>query len=108
MSRFAIRTPYFIVVVALASTVVFSPLAVFPIWIRVLLQIALVPLVAAVSYEAIRALAKIRYTLAGRVLLAPILAAQFLSTREPSATQMEVAIAALDAVRQDSSIVSEL
>lgn len=97
----------FVVVVALVSTVVFAPLAVFPIWIRVLLQIALVPLVAAVSYEAIRALAKIRYTPAGRILLAPILGAQLLSTREPSATQMEVAIAALQAVREDSATVSE-
>jgi uncharacterized protein YqhQ len=74
---------------------------------RLLLQIALVPLVAAVSYEAIRALAKIRHTTAGRILLAPILSAQLLSTREPSDTQMEVAIAALDAVRQDSNSVSE-
>jgi uncharacterized protein YqhQ len=97
----------FIVVVALVSTIVFSPLAVFPIWVRVLLQIALVPVVAAVSYEAIRALAKIRHTGIGRVLLAPILAAQLLSTREPSDTQMEVAIAALDAVRQDAGNVSE-
>jgi uncharacterized protein YqhQ len=97
----------FIVVVALVSTIVFSPLAFFPVWMRLLLQIALVPLVAAVSYEAIRALAKIRHTTAGRILLAPILSAQLLSTREPSDTQMEVAIAALDAVRQDSNSVSE-
>jgi len=97
----------FIVIVALVSTIVFSPLAVFPIWLRVLLQIALVPLVAAVSYEAIRALAKIRHTTPGRVLLAPILGAQLLSTREPSDTQMEVAIAALQAVREDSNTVSE-
>jgi uncharacterized protein YqhQ len=97
----------FIVVVALVSTIVFAPLVVFPIWVRVLLQIALVPVVAALSYESIRALAKIRHTTVGRVLLAPILGAQLLSTREPSAAQMEVAIAALDAVRAGAGPVSE-
>lgn len=96
----------FIVVVALVSVIVFAPLAVLPLLVRLLLQIALVPLVASVSYEVIRALTRIRRTPVGRSALVPILAAQRLTTREPDSAQMEVAIAALEAVRarEDGSI----
>ena len=98
----------FIVVVALVSIVVFAPLGFLPPLYRVLCQIALVPLVAAVSYELIRALARIRHRPVGRVLLLPILSTQLLSTREPNAAQIEVAIAALDAARASEPVVGEL
>ena len=98
----------FIVVVALVSIVVFAPLGVLPPLLRILCQIALVPLVAAVAYEVIRALARIRHTAFGRVALVPILSAQLLSTREPDAPQIEVAIAALDAARASEPAVGEL
>ncbi len=98
----------FLVVVALASIIVFIPLAVFPLLVRIGLQILLVPVVAAVAYEGIRGLAKIRYTLVGRVLLVPVLAAQLLSTRQPDDSQIEVSIAALDAARgAEGETVSE-
>jgi len=67
--------------------------------VRIACQIALIPLVAGVSYEAIRGLARIRDTRFGRIALVPVLAAQRLSTREPDDSQIEVAIAALAAAR---------
>jgi uncharacterized protein YqhQ len=91
----------FVLVVALLSIVVFIPLGLLPVAVRIGCQILLVPVVAGLAYEVIRALAGIRHTPAGRVLLAPILATQRLSTREPDDRQMEVAIRALDAVRSD-------
>ena len=96
----------FLLVVAFLSVLVFIPLAVFPIVVRLGLQVLLVPVVAAISYEAIRALAKIRHTTIGRILLAPVLATQLLSTREPDDSQMQVSLAALQKVRslQDSSV----
>jgi uncharacterized protein YqhQ len=97
----------FIVVVALVSIIVFTPLGLLPTALRIALQILLVPVVAAVSYEIIRALARIRHTAVGRVALAPILATQLLSTREPDDAQMEVAIAALDAARGGDPVVGE-
>ncbi|MGH7750617.1 MAG: DUF1385 domain-containing protein [Candidatus Dormibacteria bacterium] len=42
------------------------------------------------------------------MLLAPVLSAQLLSTREPGPDQIEVAIAALDAARQSEPTVGEL
>lgn len=89
----------FLLVVALVSVIVFTPLGGLPVWARIPLQIALVPFVAGISYEAIRGLARIRHTTVGRILLAPILATQLLSTREPDDPQIEVAIAALAAAR---------
>ncbi|HZS15443.1 MAG TPA: DUF1385 domain-containing protein [Candidatus Dormibacteraeota bacterium] len=89
----------FLVVVALVSIVVFAPLGGLSPLMLVLSRILLVPVVAAISYEGIRGLARIRDTAVGRVLVAPILATQLLTTREPDDRQMEVAIAAFHAAR---------
>ena len=97
----------FLVVVALVSIAVFAPLGLLPTAVRIVCQIALVPLVAAVSYEIIRALTRIRTTLVGRIALAPVLGTQLLSTRHPEDPQIEVAIAALDAARQGDGMVFE-
>ncbi|HEX4578584.1 MAG TPA: DUF1385 domain-containing protein [Candidatus Dormibacteraeota bacterium] len=97
----------FLVVVALVSVIVFTPLGVLPIPVRLALQILLVPVVAAISYEGIRGLARIRHTAFGRAALVPVLATQRLSTREPNDRQMEVAICALDAARAGDGAVAE-
>ena len=97
----------FLVVVALVSIGVFAPLGLLPTAVRLVCQILLVPVVAAVSYEIIRLLVRIRTTLAGRIALAPVLGTQLLSTRRPDDSQIEVAIAALDAARQGDSVAFE-
>lgn len=97
----------FLVVVALVSVGVFAPLGLLPTAVRLVCQIALVPLVAAVSYEVIRALIRIRGTVAGRIALAPVLGAQLLSTRVPDDSQIEVSIAALDAARHGDVVAYE-
>ncbi len=97
----------FLVVVALVSVIVFTPLGTLPIPVRLALQILLVPVVAAISYEGIRGLARIRHTTFGRVALVPVLATQRLSTREPNDRQIEVAICALDAARSGDGPVAE-
>ncbi len=97
----------FLVVVALVSIGVFAPLGLLPTAVRILCQIVLVPVVAAVSYEVIRGLTRIRATLVGRIALAPVLGTQLLSTRRPDDQQIEVAIAALDAARGGGSVAFE-
>jgi uncharacterized protein YqhQ len=97
----------FLVVVALVSVGVFAPLGLLPTAVRLVCQIVLVPVVAAVSYEIIRGLVRVRTTLPGRIALAPVLGTQLLSTRRPGDAQIEVAIAALDAARSGDSIVFE-
>lgn len=64
--------------------------------VRLLLRLALLPLVAGLGYEVLRASARGRGWLAG-VVTQPGLWLQHLTTREPDAAQVEVAIAALRA-----------
>jgi uncharacterized protein YqhQ len=97
----------FLVVVALVSIGVFAPLGLLPTALRLVLQILLVPLVAAVSYEIIRGLVRIRHTLIGRIALMPVLATQLLSTRRPTDSEIEVAIVALDAARAGDVVIAE-
>ncbi|HEY9575400.1 MAG TPA: DUF1385 domain-containing protein [Lachnospiraceae bacterium] len=91
----------FLFLVMVVSIIVFIGFfAIVPIhslWLRVLLRVLLMPLVAGISYEFIR--------LAGNsdkkcvvVLSKPGLALQKLTTREPDADMVEVAILAVEAV----------
>ena len=90
----------FIVVVVFVSLVVLAPLAGLPLPFLILSRLVFIPVIAAISYEAIRLLARIRGTGAGRFLLIPVLACQRLTTREPDDSMIEVAIVALSAARR--------
>src|SRR5262249_44255249 len=67
-------------------------------FVRTALHLALVPVVAGFAYETIRLAGRFRKAQVLQVLLAPGLWSQRLTTREPSPDQIEVALAALDAV----------
>ncbi len=88
----------FLLTVVLVSVLVFA-LAGWPaLWIRLLSRVVLVPVIAAVSYELLRLGAGYYHVPFVRVLLAPSLALQGLTTREPDESMLEVAITALNAV----------
>lgn len=65
--------------------------------IRILTHIPLIPVVGGLSYEALKASAKRSDHAVVRLLIAPGLALQRITTREPDPEQLEVAIAALKA-----------
>ncbi|MHB1461063.1 MAG: DUF1385 domain-containing protein [Armatimonadota bacterium] len=88
----------FIVVVLMVSVVVFSFLGRPILPLRILYHLALMPVVAGISYEIIRLAGKYRQHLWARVMVAPGLASQLITTREPSEDQIEVALTALQAV----------
>lgn len=69
------------------------------LWLRILLRLALLPLVAGLGYEVLRASARGRGRLAG-IVTRPGLWLQHLTTREPDPSQVEVAIAALRAAME--------
>ncbi len=89
----------FVVVVLLATIIVHT---VFPrpdnTLVRIGLHLALLPLVAGSAYELIRLAGRARNQTLLRLLLAPGLWSQRLTTREPTADQVEVALAALQSV----------
>jgi len=88
----------FLLIVAVISVLLFAFLGRPPMIWRIISRIALVPVIAAISYELIRFSANHAGNPLVRALVAPSLALQRLTTREPDESMMEVAIAALKPV----------
>ena len=86
--------PSFLLVVVAVSVLVFAAAGHGSIAWRVASRLLLLPVVIGVFYEMIRWCSR-KGTL-GRILMAPALWLQYLTTREPDLEQIEVALAALD------------
>ncbi|MBC7286885.1 MAG: DUF1385 domain-containing protein [Armatimonadetes bacterium] len=71
------------------------------LWERMLLRIAVLPVVAGLAYEVIYFAGRRRGTVFAQALAAPGLLLQALTTRRPTPDQVEVAIYALSAVAPD-------
>lgn len=89
----------FLLAVMVVSVVVFSlvPPA-WPFWAKLLSRIVLLPLIAGISYEVIRVGGRAGGRTLAKVLNAPGLWLQGITTRTPDDGQLEVAIEALKAV----------
>jgi len=96
----------FLLVVLVASILVFSLVAVFnPNWFWLVASRLLgIPVIAGVGFEAIRFMARHRNHPVIRILLLPVLYTQRFTTREPSDDMLEVSIAALNAARQGEEL----
>jgi uncharacterized protein YqhQ len=88
----------FLLVVLVLAIIVFSLLGKPPLWLGIISRIVLIPVIAAIGYEIIRFAAEHADNKVIRALLAPGLALQSLTTRQPNDKQLEVAIAALSRV----------
>lgn len=95
----------FLLVVVAVSIVVFALLGRPDMWLRLSSRVLLVPLIAAVAYEVIRAGARYYHLRGVRMALAPTLALQRLTTRQPDDGMVEVAIAALMAVLRAEGVI---
>ncbi len=92
----------FLLTVAVIAAFVFMLLGTPPLWWRLLSRLALLPVIAGLSYEAIRFAGRHAETPLVRWLFAGNLALQRLTTREPDDGQLQVAVAALErAVAED-------
>ncbi|MGH9754669.1 MAG: DUF1385 domain-containing protein [Blastocatellia bacterium] len=85
----------FLMVVMLVSIALFSVIKFDSLALNLLARIALIPLIAGVSYEIIRAAAKKESGAIFKLMTLPGVWMQNLTTREPSDDQLEVAIYAL-------------
>lgn len=85
----------FLMVVMLVSIVLFSLVKFDALSLNLLARIALIPLIAGISYEVIRAAGKKESSAIFKLMTLPGLWLQNLTTREPSDDQLEVAIYAL-------------
>lgn len=105
----------FLLVVVLISILVFTMMGRPPMMWMILSRIVFVPIIAAVAYEFIKFTARHRSNPIVRATMAPGLALQALTTREPDGPMVEVAIAALrkalaadgvvDAATEDRDVV---
>jgi uncharacterized protein YqhQ len=86
----------FLMVVMLVAIVLFSVIKFDAMWLNLLVRIALMPLVAGLSYEVIRYAAKKESGAVFKFMTMPGLWLQNITTQEPDGEQLEVAIRALD------------
>lgn len=86
----------FLMVVMLVAIVLFSVINFEATWMNLVVRIALMPLVAGLSYEVIRYAAKKESGAIFKLMTLPGLWLQNITTQEPDGEQLEVAIKALD------------
>jgi uncharacterized protein YqhQ len=103
VARFPLEHPRcgtaFLLTVVIISILLFAVLGPMPFWLRLLSRVLLIPVVAGLAYEYIRFTARHLSNPLVRLLVIPNLALQRLTTREPDASMLEVAIAAFQAMR---------
>ena len=87
----------FLFIVMIISIIVFSLVSSDKLWIVILQRLILLPVVAGVSYEILKFMGKSKSKIVC-VLTKPGLWLQLLTTKEPDESQLEVAIASLEAV----------
>jgi len=88
-------TAFLLEVVAI-SIVLFAVLGTPDWWLRVLSRILLIPVIAGIAYELLRLGGKYPNSAFMKVIVAPGLLLQALTTRYPDESQMEVAIASMN------------
>lgn len=86
----------FLMVVMLVAIVLFSVINFEATWLNLVVRIALMPIVAGLSYEVIRYAAKKESEAIFKFMTLPGLWLQNITTQEPDEQQLEVAIKALD------------
>ena len=90
----------FLLIVLVVSIILFSFIGWPNMPVRIITRILLMPLVGGISYEVIKWAGRSK-SIAARVIRAPGMFLQNLTTREPDSGQLEVAIASLKAVASE-------
>jgi uncharacterized protein YqhQ len=88
----------FLFLVVLLSSLIFSFFGWYTPLINALIRIALIPLVAGTAYEIQRLAGRHSHSLPSRIISAPGLLLQRLTTKEPDDEMLEIAIVAMNAV----------
>ncbi|MBN1920829.1 MAG: DUF1385 domain-containing protein [Anaerolineae bacterium] len=88
----------FLLIVVLISILVFAPLGKPALLIRLASRLLLIPVISGIAYELLRFTGKHAENRLVRILIAPNLALQRLTTREPDDSMLEVALTSLKAV----------
>lgn len=90
----------FILIVLIVSIIINSFIPTWNLVVRTCLKLLLIPLVVSIGYEIIKLAGK-HDNIFTRIMSAPGLWLQRITTREPDDSQLEVALTALEAVLQN-------
>jgi uncharacterized protein YqhQ len=93
----------FLFLVMIISIIMFSFLGLHNAFINLLLRLLMIPVVAGVAYEVQRFAGRHTDWLAMKIVSAPGMLFQYLTTREPDDAQIEVAIVAMKNVMVDNN-----
>jgi uncharacterized protein YqhQ len=96
----------FLLTLTMIAVVILAPLGRLPMGYRLLSRLLLLPVLAGIAYEVNRLAARVSHVPLVRRLMAPNLALQRLTTREPDDSMVEVAITALNAVLRSERIAT--
>jgi uncharacterized protein YqhQ len=91
----------FLVLVVFISIIVYIIIPMnFTLWIKLLLRLALLPVIAGIAYELIKLSGKHRKNKLLLAFISPGLLLQKITTKEPTEKQLEVSMAAFNALKQ--------
>lgn len=95
----------FLLTLVLLSVLVFTAIGPLPVFERIATRIVLIPALAGIAYEYLRWTARHLGNPIVRLLISPNLALQRMTTREPDANMVEVAITAFNAMLEKEQIL---
>ncbi len=98
----------FLLTLVVLSILIFAPFEWPSLWLKALSRIVLLPVIAGLAYESIRLSARLSDRPWMQMLVAPNLALQRMTTREPDDSMLEVAIVALKTVLRSETKVEEM
>jgi uncharacterized protein YqhQ len=105
VAKFSVQHPRcgtaFLLTLVVLSLVFFTVLGPLPLLWRLLSRVLMIPILVGVAYEYLRWTANHLNSRLVRLIVAPNLALQSLTTRQPDLSMLEVAIAAFQAMRRE-------
>jgi uncharacterized protein YqhQ len=96
----------FLLIVMVISIFVFALVGDPNLWLKIASRILLIPVIAGIAYEFLKFSAAHQDNPIIKVLIAPGLALQGMTTREPDSTMLEVSIAALERLLAEEQLVA--
>jgi len=98
----------FLLIVMVISIFVFALVGDPPLWLKIVSRIILIPVIAGIAYEFLKFSAAHQQNPLMKILIAPGLALQGLTTREPDLSMLEVSIAALKKLLAEEQLAAEV
>jgi uncharacterized protein YqhQ len=97
----------FLLIVMVISILVFALVGDPPLWLKIISRIVLIPVIAGIAYEFLKFSAAHQQHPIIKILIAPGLALQRMTTREPDLSMLEVSVAALKKLLAEEQLVAQ-